>query len=129
MHQEIEADTDALAKQVVDAAFKVHTTLGPGLLESVYETCLAHELAARGVPIQRQLALPISYGEIQLDAALRLDLVIGDRVIVELKSVEALLPIHHSQLMTYLKLSRLRLGLLINFNTRLLRDGIKRIAL
>jgi GxxExxY protein len=129
MHPEIDADTDALAKQVVDAAIKVHKSLGPGLLESVYETCLAHELVSRRVPIQRQLALPISYDGIELDAALRLDLVVGGRLIVELKSVDALLPIHQSQLMTYLKLSSIRLGLLINFNTRLLRDGIKRIAL
>ncbi|MBI5785799.1 MAG: GxxExxY protein [Rhodocyclales bacterium] len=124
----MDADTDALATQVVDASIKVHKTLGPGLLESVYEACLAHELTSRGVQIKRQLPLPISYDGMLLDAALRLDLVVGDRLIVELKSVETLLPIHQSQLMTYLKLSGIRLGLLINFNTRLLRDGIKRIA-
>lgn len=129
MHQEIDADTDALAKQVVDASIKVHKTLGPGLLESVYEACLAHELASRGVQFKRQMPLPITYEGMSLDAALRLDLVVGDRVIIELKSVEALLPLHQAQLITYLKLSGMRLGLLINFNTRLLRDGIKRIAL
>ncbi len=129
MHSDIDPDTDALAAQVVDAALKVHKALGPGLLESVYEVCVAHELAARGVPFKRQVPISVSYEGLQLDAALRLDVVVGDSLIVELKSVEALQPIHQSQLMTYLKLSGLRLGLLINFNTRLLRDGIKRIAL
>jgi GxxExxY protein len=128
MHQDVEAETDVLAKQVVDAAIKVHKTLGPGLLESVYEACLVYELTRRGVPVARQVVLPIFYDDMKLDSGLRLDMVVGERVIVELKSVEALLPIHDAQLITYLKLSNLRLGLLINFNTCLLRDGIKRIV-
>ncbi len=128
MRQEIDADTDALAREVVDAAIKVHKTLGPGLLESVYEACLAHELKSRNLAFETQISLPIVYQDIRLDTGLRLDMVVAKRLIVELKAVETLLPIHESQLITYLKLSGLRLGLLINFNVRLLRDGIKRIA-
>ncbi len=128
MRQEIDADTDDLARQVVDAALKVHKAMGPGLLESVYEACLAYELKSLSIPFETQVSLPIIYQDMKLDAGLRLDMVVAKRIIVELKSVETLLPIHQSQLITYLKLSGLRLGLLINFNVRLLRDGIKRIA-
>lgn len=128
MRQEIAADTDGLAREVVDAALKVHKAMGPGLLESVYEACLAHELNSRSVPFETQVSLPIIYQDMTLNAGLRLDMVIAKQLIVELKSVETLLPIHESQMITYLKLSGLRLGLLINFNVRLLRDGIKRIV-
>ena len=128
MRQEIDAHTDDLARQVVDAALKVHKAMGPGLLESVYEACLAYELKSLNIPFETQVSLPIIYQDMKLDAGLRLDMVVAKRIIVELKSVETLLPIHQSQLITYLKLSGLRLGLLINFNVRLLRDGIKRIA-
>ncbi len=128
MRQEIDADTDALAREVVDAAIKVHKTLGPGLLESVYEARLAHELKSRNLAFETQISLPIVYQDIRLDTGLRLDMVVAKRLIVELKAVKTLLPIHESQLITYLKLSGLRLGMLINFNVRLLRDGIKRIA-
>ncbi|MEO1146278.1 MAG: GxxExxY protein [Cyanobacteria bacterium J06638_22] len=114
---------------MVDAAFKVHSVLGAGLLESVYETCLEYELTKRGLTVDRQLALPVIYENVQLDAGFRLDLLVNRCVIVELKAVAELLPIHTAQLMTYLKLSQHRLGLLINFNTPLIRDGIKRIAL
>jgi GxxExxY protein len=128
MRQEIDADTDGLAREVVDAALKVHKALGPGLLESVYEACLAHELKSRSITFETQISLPIIYEDVRLDAGLRLDMIVAKRLIVELKAVETLLPIHESQLITYLKLSGLRLGLLINFNVRMLRDGIKRIA-
>jgi len=123
-----EAD-NRVAALVVDAAYAVHSTLGPGLLESVYEACLAYELEKRGSTVRRQIALPVVYDGIQLEAGLRLDMLVGDRLIVELKAVEQLLPVHTAQVLTYLKLTGRRLGLLINFNVPLIRDGIKRIAL
>lgn len=124
----IPADIDAIAREIVDAALKVHRTLGPGLLESVYEQCLLHELNKRGLKPKRQVSLPIVYDGVKLDAELRIDLLVSGSVIVETKSVETLLPIHQSQLLTYLKLSGRRLGLLINFNVPLLKDGIRRLA-
>ena len=108
---------------------QVHKALGPGLLESAYEHCLAHELAPRGVEVQRQLALPVVYEGERLDAGYRLDLVVEGSVIVEVKSLDALAPIHDAQVLTYLKLSGLRIGLLINFNVVLLKQGIKRLVL
>lgn len=113
---------------LLGAAMKVHSVLGPGLLESAYETCLAHELGKRGLDVQRQVALPLTYDGIKLDAGYRLDLLINDRIIVELKSVDKFLPIHTAQLLSYLKLSSLKLGYLLNFNVVHMRDGIKRIA-
>lgn len=120
---------DRIASAVVDAALTVHTALGPGLLESVYETCLCRELAAREIEYRTQVTLPIEYKGVRLESGLRLDLVVADSVIVELKAVEKMLPVFEAQLLTYLKLARLRLGSLINFNTPLLKTGIKRIAL
>ena len=110
------------AKHVVDAAIKVHTLLGPGLLESVYETCLAHELVRRGLKIERQLHLPIRYDDVTIDTGLRLDLVVEHCLIVELKATESLLPIHSAQLLTYLKLGGYPLGLLLNFNVIHMKD-------
>ena len=107
----------------------MHKALGPGLLESVYEVCLLHELNKRGVKVERQVSLPVVYDNLRLDAGLRLDLVVEKRVIVELKAVEVLLPVHTAQLLTYLKLSGYRLGLLVNFNSATIKQGIKRIAL
>jgi len=114
---------------VVDAAFKVHKTLGPGLLESVYERCLRHELGRRGIPHQSQLSLPVLYDGVLLEAGLRIDLLVDRKIVVELKAVEKIHPINTAQLLTYLKLTGLRLGLLLNFNVPLIRDGIRRIAL
>jgi GxxExxY protein len=128
-YESIPAATEAAARQVVDAALAVHKNLGPGLLESVYETCLCHELHKRGVPFARQVALPVVYDGARLDAGLRLDLLVADCLIVELKAVETLNPLFAAQLLTYLKLAGRRLGLLINFNVPLLRDGIHRIIL
>jgi GxxExxY protein len=122
-------ETDRVAAEIVDSAFKVHAALGPRLLESVYETCLAHELHCRGLSFARQVALPVEYEGLKLDAGLRLDLVVSDCVVVEIKAVECLLPVHKAQLLTYLKLSGHRIGLLINFNVPLIKDGIKRMAL
>ncbi|MDX2170135.1 MAG: GxxExxY protein [Deltaproteobacteria bacterium] len=122
-------ETNAVAKKILDASFAVHRALGPGLLESVYEFCLVHELNKLHTAVARQVRLPILYDGMKLGAALRMDLVAGGRVIVELKSVDALAPIHTAQMLTYLKLSGLRLGLLINFNVPVLHKGIRRIAL
>ena len=125
----IPPETDTTARQIVEAALAVHKTLGPGLLESVYEVCLAHELTKRGVSVRQQVSLPVYYDNLKLDAGLRLDLIADNRVIVELKTVEKVLPVHRAQILTYLKLTGLRLGLLINFNVPLIKDGIERIAL
>ncbi|KPL08280.1 GxxExxY protein [candidate division BRC1 bacterium SM23_51] len=114
---------------IVDAAFRVHSTLGPGLLESVYEVCLEHELKKRGLEVKRQLLLPVVYEGVRLDAGLRLDMLVEDCVIVELKAVEQMGPVFDAQLLTYLKLTELRLGLLINFNVPVIKDGIKRVVL
>lgn len=115
------------AAQVIDAALTVHRALGPGLLESVYEACLCHELAKRGLAFQRQLSLPVIYGGIRLDAGLRIDVLVEESIVVELKAVESMLPLYEAQLLTYLKLAEKRLGLLLNFNVPLLKDGIKRL--
>jgi GxxExxY protein len=122
-------ETDQVAKQVVDAAFSVHSSLGPGLLESVYEVCLAHELGKRGLKIERQIALPIIYDKLRLDAGLRFDALVEGCVVVELKAVERILPVHKAQILTYLKLSGHRLGLLINFNVPVIKNGIVRMVL
>lgn len=118
-----------MAKAVVEAAFRVHQVLGPGLLESVYETCLAHELRQRGQKIETQVSLPVVYDGVRLDAGLRLDMLVADSVIVEVKSVDKMHPVYEAQLLTYLKLTGLRVGLLVNFNVPVIRDGIKRVVL
>lgn len=110
------------------AAFKVHTTLGPGLLESVYETALAYELSQEEFDVQRQLGVPVVYDEIKMEQGFRMDLLVNSKVIVEIKSVDTLLDVHHKQLLTYLKLSERKLGLLINFNSVSLKDSITRIV-
>lgn len=115
-----------LARVVVDGAFRVHTALGPGLLESVYEACLVHELDKRGIPVQRQVPMPVHYDGLRFDAGFRLDLLVDQQLIVELKAVEQVLPVHQAQLLTYLKLADLRLGLLLNFNVARIKDGITR---
>lgn len=121
--------TEDAARVVVDAAYAVHKTLGPSLLESTYEVCLAHELSQRGCSVAKQVALPVVYDAVKLDAGYRIDLMVNGCVIVEVKSVEALAPVHEAQLLTYLRLSQRRLGLLINFNVALLKQGIKRMIL
>ena len=122
-------ESDRIAKEVVDAAFKVHSTLGPGLLESIYEICLAHELSKRRLKFQTQVAFPIVYDGVHLDAGLRIDLLVENQLIVELKAVETMLPVFEAQVLTYLKLTMMRLGLLINFNVPKIKDGIRRIVL
>ena len=119
---------NAIAKEIVDAAFRVHTTLGPGLLESVYDSVLAYELGRRGLRTVRQQAIPVVYNSVRIDAGFRADLIVEDKVIVEVKSVEVLAPVHKKQLLTYLRLADKRLGLLINFQVVLIKDGITRIV-
>ena len=119
---------NAVAKEIVDAAYMVHRSLGPGLLESVYETVLAHELERKGLNVKRQVPVSISYGGITFDEGFRADLFVEDLVIIELKSVETVAPVHKKQLLTYLRLSDKRLGLLVNFGSELIRDGITRIV-
>lgn len=124
----IPPETEKIGKAVLDAAFKVHTALGPGLLESVYETCTKFELNETGLNAPTQVALPVTYRNIKMDAGLRPDMIVEDCVIVEFKSVETIHPIFEAQLITYLKLTGIRLGFLINFNVVHLKDGIKRIV-
>lgn len=116
-----------ISGQVIACALKVHTAIGPGVLESVYQTCLLHELQKAGLAAQAQVALPVEYDGLRLDSGYRLDFLIENTVIVELKCVEALLPIHTAQLLTYLRLANKPLGLLLNFNVIHLREGIKRV--
>ena len=117
-----------LSREVVDAAFKIHQKTGPGLLESVYEIILAHDLKKRGLQVARQQPVPIVYDGIQFDEGFRADLVVGGKVIIELKSVEQIAPVHKKQLLTYLRLADKRLGLLVNFGGALIKDGIHRIV-
>jgi GxxExxY protein len=117
-----------LSKLVIGAAIEVHRALGPGLLESAYETCLCRELTLREIPFAKQVPLPVHYKGVELDCSYKIDIKVADLVILELKSVEAIDPIHEAQLLTYLRLSNLWLGLLINFNVLVLKDGIKRLV-
>ena len=123
-----ERHINKVSKEVVASAIEVHRNLGPGLLESAYEACLAFELRERGLAVEHQKPLPVVYRDVTVEVGYRLDLLVEDAVVVELKSVERLEPIHQAQLLSYLKLSGYKLGLLINFNVRLLKHGIKRIA-
>lgn len=117
-----------LSKIVVDLCLKIHRILGPGLLESVYEEALCYELAKLGLKFTRQQAIGVVYEDVELDLGFRSDIIIEDKLIVELKSVESIAPVHHKILLTYLRLANKKLGLLVNFNVELIKDGIKRIA-
>lgn len=127
--QPISLEIDRIANKIVDAAFQVHVNLGPGLLESVYEECLSYELSKKKMNARRQVPVPIYYDGVLLASELRLDLLIEEEIIVELKSIDVLRPIHDAQLLTYLKLTHHRLGFLINFNVPRIKDGIKRIVI
>jgi GxxExxY protein len=122
-------ELEQMARNVVDAIYTVHSKLGPGLLESVYSICLAHELRKRGLKVEREVKLPILYDDIRLEAGLRLDLVVESRIIIEVKAVEKLIPIFDAQLLTYLKLTGYALGFLVNFNVTLIKEGMKRVIL
>ena len=117
-----------IVKIIVDAAFQIHKRLGPGLLETVYEVVLAHDLKRRGLKVKRQVPVPIIYDDIKFDEGFRADLIVEEKIIVELKSVEKVIPVHKKQLLTYLRLADKRLGLLINFGSELIRDGISRVV-
>jgi GxxExxY protein len=119
---------DNLTQEVIGAAIEVHRALGPGLLESAYETCLCHELRLRKMPFERQKELPVRYKGVQLDCGYRLDVLVASAVVVELKAIEALLPIHEAQVLSYLRLGGWPIGLLINFHVPVLKHGIKRIV-
>jgi len=119
---------NVIAKEIVDAAFRIHTTLGPGLLESVYDTVLAYELGRKRLRVVRQQPIPVVYEDVRIDASFRADLIVEDKVIVEVKSVENLAPVHKKQLLTYLRLADKRLALLINFHVPLIKDGITRVV-
>jgi GxxExxY protein len=121
-------DINDLTREVIGAAIEVHKALGPGLLESAYEECLCHELKLRGIQFERQVELPIEYKGTKLNCGYRMDIVANDQLILELKSCEALHPIYEAQLLTFLKLTHRKVGLLINFNVPVLKEGIKRLA-
>jgi GxxExxY protein len=113
---------------IIAAALKVHTALGPGLLESAYETCLLYELQKKGLPVQQQVLIPVRYEDFTIDNGYRVDLLVADRVVVELKALEAILPVHRAQLLSYLRLGGFKLGYLLNFNVAHMRDGIVRLV-
>jgi GxxExxY protein len=120
---------DELSRSVIGCAIEVHRTLGPGLLESTYRQCLAYELSHAQIPVQMEMPLPVRYKEVLLDCAYRIDLLVGGDLIVEVKSVETLLPVHQAQILTYMRLAKIPIGLLINFNVTKLHGGIKRFVL
>ena len=124
-----QAELNVLTQKIIGAAIEVHRHLGPGLLESAYETCLAYELGQLGLRVERQKALPLVYKDIHLDQGYRLDLLVEQKVIVELKVVEQITPVHEAQLLSYLKFSGCEIGLLINFNVKLLKNGIRRFIM
>ncbi len=122
-------DIEIIFKQILDAAYKVHTALGPGLLESAYEECLFYELCKSGLGCEKQKPMPLVYADVKLDTGYRVDILVEKSIVVEIKSVEALVDIHLAQILTYMKLGQCHLGLLVNFNVKYLKNGIKRVIL
>jgi GxxExxY protein len=122
-------DFDELSNRVIRCALEVHRTLGPGLLESAYRRCMAHELALAAIPFQVEKPIPISYKDVSLECGMRLDILVDSQLIVELKAVDRLLAVHEAQLLTYMKITNIRIGILINFNNHLLRQGLRRLVL
>lgn len=121
-------EDNQLTQSIMDCLFRVHTVMGPGLLESIYEECLCHEFSRRGIPYERQKIIPLMYEGSQLRNGLKLDLLVGGRIIIELKSIENILPVHKAQILTYLKLSGLPIGFLVNFNVPLIKNGVQRFV-
>jgi GxxExxY protein len=121
-------DVETIAREIVDSAIRIHTRLGPGMLEGAYEACIEYELNKRSLAVKKQVPMPLRYDDLTLDVGYRLDLIVEDAVVIELKTVQQLLPIHKAQLLTYLRSGNYRLGFLLNFNTVHMRDGIKRIV-
>ncbi len=131
-HEETEglsADVERVGPAILNAAFKVHSALGPGFLESVYEACLAEELRQAGLKVGRQVGVPVAYGDVRMDVGFRLDLLVEDCVVVEIKAIDALASIHTAQVLTYLRFSGVRLGYLVNFNAVMLKNSLRRIVL
>ena len=128
-YQPVSQEEERIGTAIVDSAFSVHSALGPGLLESIYEVCFCHELSKRGFEFERQVSLPIIYDGIRFDEGLRLDVLVERKVICELKAVEHLIPVHEAQLLTQLKLTQRRLGYLINFNVPIIRQGLRRLII
>jgi GxxExxY protein len=126
---EVDPETDRISNEVIGAAIRVHSALGPGLLEKIYEECLCYVLHEKGLCFERQKVLPITFEDIVLDAGLKIDLVVEGRLLIELKAVEQIIPVHEAQLYSYLKLSKISLGLLLNFNVKLMKHGIKRMIM
>jgi GxxExxY protein len=122
-------ETNWITREILDSAYKVHSALGPGLLESAYQACLAYELQKKGLKVETEKPVPLIYEDIKLECGYRLDLLVENQVVVELKSVDAFTDVHIAQVLTYLKLANKHIGLLINFNTKSLKDGIKRLVL
>ena len=122
-------ETNALTREILNSAYKVHSTLGPGLLESAYRKCLVYELRKKGLYVEEEKALPLVYEEVKLDCGYRIDILVEHKVVVELKTVEAFTDVHTAQVLTYLKLSGTKVGLLLNFYTKSLKNGIKRLIL
>jgi GxxExxY protein len=129
MPDPIHPETNRITRCIVDSAFQVHSRLGPGLLESVYGVCLAHEMGKAGLTFRHEVGVPVVYDDIRFDAGFRLDFLVEEKVVVEIKAVDAIHPVHEAQLLTYLKLSDRRVGLLINFNVPVLKSGIRRMVL
>jgi GxxExxY protein len=128
-HRDTETQRNALTERIIGAAIEVHRALGPGLLESAYEECLCYELHQDGLNVRRQAPLPVVYKSVKLDCGYRIDIIVEESIVIELKTAERLLPIHQAQLLTYLKLGGYKTGLLLNFSSPVLKDGIKRIVL
>ena len=128
-HTEVLARLNLITESIIGCAMEVHKALGPGLLESAYEACLVHELSLKQHHVKRQLALPVNYKGVQLDCGYRIDLMVDDQVICELKAIDRIEAVHEAQLLSYLRLSGLRLGLLLNFKVKILRNGIRRVIL
>ncbi|MFZ5558258.1 MAG: GxxExxY protein [Pseudomonadota bacterium] len=128
-HRDTETQRDPLTEKVIGAAIEVHRALGPGLLESAYEECLCHEFGLHGIAFRRQVPWSVRYKTVNLDCGYRIDLVVDDKLILELKTVEKILPVHQAQLLTYLRLSGIQTGLLINFNVPALKNGVRRMRL
>lgn len=121
-------DENQLGRIIVDSAIQVHKALGPGLLESAYEACLSYELRSRHIAIETQVGLPVTYGDVRLDIGYRIDILVEEKVIIEMKAVDKIIPIHEAQLLSYLKLSKCKLGFLLNFNVAKMKDGIHRMV-
>ena len=127
--QKLPDETERIVTEIVDAAFQVHKALGPGLLESVYQACMSREFSRRGIEVEREVSIPVVYDGLRLESGLKLDFLVAQEIVLELKAVDVMLPVHKAQVLSYMRLANKRIGLLINFHVPLIRDGIKRLVL